>query len=135
MYNLYNWLLKLVHKISCDQFLLLAYIMQVTKIQHKKHKSVLVHFLGYTFVFRKPGKHLLTHFLINLQHVRNHNSKGCKHLYVLVVRKCRLENALPSQVVETCVDHSSPCTSCLYALSYAFRQLPSSLMLAAWFVQ
>ena len=36
MYNLYNCLLKLVHKISSDQFLLLAYIMQVTKIQHKK---------------------------------------------------------------------------------------------------
>ena len=72
MYNLYNCLLKLVHKIRSDQFLLLVYIMQVTKIQHKnkkklkKHKSVLVHFLGYTFVFIKPGKHLLTHFHINL---------------------------------------------------------------------
>ena len=38
MYNLYNCLLKLVHKISSDQFLLLAYIMQVTKIQHKNIK-------------------------------------------------------------------------------------------------
>ena len=33
---MYNYLVKLLHKISSDQFLLLTYIMQVTKVQQNK---------------------------------------------------------------------------------------------------
>ena len=68
MCNLYNCLLKLVQKTQ----LLPVSAAGVYYAGHKdtakknKHKSVLVQFLGSTIVFRKPGKHLLTHFRINL---------------------------------------------------------------------
>ena len=59
--NINNKTGHVLDKSSLGEFLLLMYVVNITQIQHKKHKCVLIHFLcdALVHVSRKPWKHLL----------------------------------------------------------------------------
>ena len=54
--NINNKTGHVLDKSSLGEFLLLMYVVNITQIQHKKHKCVLIHFLcdALVHVSRKP---------------------------------------------------------------------------------